>query len=169
MSEQRVSSLLRHWQRLRSWPGGRTIFSRLIGWRVPYAATIGAVVEDLVPGRAAVRLADRRRVRNHLGSVHAVALINLAELTANLALLSSQPRGTRWIVTGFDSEFVKLARGPMRADCSAPAIDWTRRQDTVGLVEVRDRNGDVVMRARQRWRTEPVPSPAPRPELASAA
>lgn len=167
MSGQQVSPLLRHWQRLRSWPGGRTIFSRLIGWRVPYAATIGAVVEDLEPGRAVVRLADRRHVRNHLGSVHAAALINLAELTANLALLSCQPQGSRWIVTGFDSEFVKLARGPVRASCTAPAIAWTRRQDTVGLVEVRDRTGDVVMRARPRWRTEPVP--VPRPELASAA
>lgn len=167
MTEQRVSPLLRQWRRFGSWPAGRKAFSRLIGWRVPYAASIGAEVAILSPGRAEVDLADRRRVRNHIGSIHAAALINLAELTANLALMAEQPDGTRWIVTGMDTEFVKIARGPVRASCAAPPIDWSRRQDTVGLVEVRDRAGDVVMRARPRWRTEPAP--ARRQEKAAAA
>ena len=101
-------------------------------------------------------MADRRRVRNHLRSLHAVALTNLAELTGNLALMSRQPaKGARWIITGFHSEFLKKARGTITADCSLPALDWSTAQTLDGRVELRDAAGDLVMIAHPHWRIGP--------------
>lgn len=76
-------AILQQWQRVSRLPFGSWLFSRLIGLTVPYAATINARVLNLMPGRAQAQMADRRAVRNHLRSIHAVALTNLAELTAN--------------------------------------------------------------------------------------
>jgi len=64
---------------------GRWLFSRIVCWRAPYFASIALRVDALAPGRCVVRVRDRRRVHNHLGTVHAIALCNAAELAAGLA------------------------------------------------------------------------------------
>lgn len=150
------ATVLKQWRSFCRLPLGRRLFNRMIGITVPYAGSIAPEVLELVPGHARARMADRRRVRNHLRSLHAVALTNLAELTGNLALMSRQPaKGARWIVTGFDSEFVKKARGPITAECSLPELDWSTARDLSGRVELRNAAGDLVMIARPRWRIGP--------------
>jgi len=150
------ATVLKQWGSFSRLPLGRRLFSFLIGVTVPYAGSIAPEVVELSPGQARARMADRRRVRNHLRSLHAVALTNLAELTGNLALMSRQPpKGARWIVTGFDSEFIRKARGTITADCSLPALDWSTAQNLDGRVELRDAAGDLVMIARPHWRIGP--------------
>ncbi|WP_300300499.1 DUF4442 domain-containing protein [Ferrovibrio sp.] len=149
-------TILQQWQRVSRLPFGNWLFSRLIGLTVPYAATINARVLSLMPGSARAQMADRRAVRNHLRSIHAVALTNLAELTANLAIMSRQPaKGARWIVTGFDTEFVKKARGAVTALCEVGPLDWSQPQSLSGRVELRDAAGDIVMLATPRWKIGP--------------
>ncbi len=151
-----AAPLMTQWHRFSRLPGGRYLFGRMLGFVVPYAATIRPDVLSLEPGRARMRLADRRSVRNHLRSIHAAALITLAETTANLAMSTGRPKQGRWIVTGMDSEFIKKARGPITADCRIENQDWSKPQDVQGCVELRDQAGDLVMLARPRWRIGPA-------------
>ena len=149
-------AILEAWRRFRRLPAGDRIFSWTLGRRVPYSGSIGAVVRELAPGRARVELADRRRVRNHLDSIHAVALMNLAELSTGLALNTALPRDARAILVRLTIEYVKKARGTLASECAIdPPKTGERREVEVEAV-VRDASGDVVAKAAALWLVGPA-------------
>ena len=135
------------WERLQPLPGGKKLFSRLVGLFVPYTATISAQIEEMRPGYSRVHIEDQRGVRNHLRSVHAVALANLAELAANLAIIGSMPKGGRTIITGLSIEYLKKARGRITAEGSCAPLESLERKEYEIPVTLSDRDGNVVARA----------------------
>lgn len=149
--------MLRLWQRLAPWPGGRWLFSRVLGWIVPYTGSISPRVRDLRPGYACVELRDRRRVRNHLNSIHAIALANLGEVTSGLAMLTGLPVNTRGIAVKISTEYFKKARGLLVAEthCEVPAVQGEDMEHVIHA-DIRDRDGDVVARTTACWRLGPV-------------
>lgn len=153
------ATLIRWWSRLAPLPGGKGLFSRLLGWIVPYTRTIRPRVMELRPGYAKVRMADRRAVRNHLDSVHAIALANLGEMTTGLAMLAGLPSGMRAIPVRLSISFLKKARGPLVAEarCEVPGNGATGEYDFDSVIS--DASGDVVARTTVRWRLGPVPAP----------
>jgi len=146
------------WRRLAPLPGGKTLFSLLLGRMTPYSGTIGARVEELEPGFCRATLRDRRRVRNHLASVHAMALANFAELTSGLAVLAGLAPGVQGIVTGFSISYQKKARGRLIAECRVSGLEVTAEREQEAAVTVSNAAGDVVARATARWRLRP-PTP----------
>jgi acyl-coenzyme A thioesterase PaaI-like protein len=135
------------WDLLSRLPGGRVLFSKIVGRAAAYTGTIGAVVEELRPGHATVRMQDRPGVRNHLQSVHAVALVNLAELAGNVALAYSLPDDARFIVAGLSIEYLKKARGPITATSDCPVPTSSERQEFAVPVVLRNAAGEEVARA----------------------
>ncbi|EIM01481.1 DUF4442 domain-containing protein [Rhodanobacter thiooxydans] len=145
-----MSAALALYRRLAPWPGGRGLYSRLICFRAPYFATIAPRFVVLEPGRCEARIRDRRRVHNHLGTVHAIALCNLAELAAGVMTDATIPADMRWIPKGMSVEYLKKAVGTMHgiatpelaAPVSGDGYEWPVK------VEVADDAGEMVFRAR---------------------
>jgi len=145
--EKRGNLIRDAWDRLRVIPGGRTVFSRLVGIVAPYTGSMGARVLELREGFARVELADRRKVRNHLDCVHAVALANLAELTGNVAVAYGLPDDARFIVKAMSLEYLKKARGTITASATCPPIGDNAERELEIEVSLRDPRGVEVTRA----------------------
>src|ERR1043166_10160048 len=149
------------WARLAPLPGGKRLFSWLLGRMVPYTGTIRPRVVELAPGYARIQMADRRRIRNHLNSVHAIALANLAEVTSGLAVTTGLPPGVRGIPVGIAITYGKKARGLLTAEARCAVPDTSREAEHAFESVISDAAGDVVARASVRWRIGPVPPPCP--------
>ena len=140
------SVVMEKWKRARGSRLGRWLFSRGVGRFAPYTGTIGARVEELAPGRSLVTMRDRRAVRNHLNSVHAVALTNLIELTGSLSIIASLPPETRMIPVRLETDFIKKGRGLMTAEANCVIPSSNEKAELPATVVIRDDSGDEVAR-----------------------
>ncbi len=132
------------WDRLSKMPGGRRAFSRLVGTAAPYTGTIDAQIESLEKGYARVVLNDRRKVRNHLDCVYAIALANLGELCGNVGVAYSLPDDARFIVAGLSMDYLAKARGRITAECRCPVPETSERQEYEVVVTMMNESGEMV-------------------------
>jgi acyl-coenzyme A thioesterase PaaI-like protein len=165
VSDAAPPPLLRLWRRMQRWPLGGWLFSRAVCWKAPYFGSIAPRITRLEPGLCEARIPDRRAVHNHIGTVHAIALCNLAELCAGLMTDASLPRGMRWIPKGMTVRYLKKARGTMSGSArpEVPIAAADAGYDLPVLVQVRDVAGDVVFDARIAMWVSPSPPAGSRP------
>ena len=142
-----ASRALGMFRRLGGSAPGRWLFSRLVCRSAPYFSTIAPLIEELEPGRCVVRLRQHRAIQNHIGTVHAIALCNAAELAGGLATDATIPDAMRWIPKGMTVRYLKKALGELRATASVPVVADGPAHELHALVEVRDAGNDIVFDA----------------------
>jgi acyl-coenzyme A thioesterase PaaI-like protein len=155
-----TNSVLELYRRFTHWPCGEWLFSRAVCWRAPYFATIAPRITQLEPGRCEATLRHRRKVTNHIGTVHAIALCNLAELSGGLVTDASIPASMRWIPKGMQVEYLKKAIGRMRAVATPDLASManTEGYELPVTVTITDAVGDAVFRARIAMWVSPKPA-----------
>lgn len=150
------ASLKKLWATLRVVPGGGRLMGSIIGRMAPYTGTIQPEILALDVGYSKVAMRDRRRVRNHLNSVHAIALMNLGEVATGTAMLVSAPEGTRAIITHLAMDYLKKARGVITAECSCVVPQSSERREYEIHADLRNAEGEVVARAHAKWLVGPA-------------
>src|SRR5689334_12061829 len=146
--------LLTLWRQLDGLPGGRWIFTQVVKWMIPYTGSVSPRVEVLEPGLARISIKQRRRLEQHLGSIHAIALANVAEFASGAAMSTALPPGYRGIVTKMRLEYLKKARGTVTAEARTSLPDLSVEAEHDFAADVTDEAGEVVCRAVVTWRSE---------------
>jgi acyl-coenzyme A thioesterase PaaI-like protein len=126
---------------------GNEAFTKLITEVAPYFSTINPMFVDLKPGYAEVMMPNTKSVQNHLGTVHAIAMCNAAELVAGMMTDVSIPDTHRWIPVGMTVKYLAKAKTDLKAVAIGDNIDWTVTGETKVPVSVFDTEGKEVFSA----------------------
>lgn len=126
---------------------GNKVFSKAVTEFAPYFATIDPTFTELRPGYAEVTFANRREVHNHIGTVHAIALCNAAELAAGTMTTVSIAEGRQWIPVGMNVQYLAKAKTDMRVVADGSQVNWDHTGDVQVPVDAFDTEGKRVFTA----------------------
>lgn len=136
------------WQKLADKPGGKWLFSKAIARKAPYFRSIDPRFVELRPGHCEITSRKRRAVTNHIGTFHAIAMCNMAELCGGTLTEIMVPATHRWIPKGMTVEYLKKAETDLRAVCTLdPAPVFNAAQELPVTVNVYDLQDQLVFRA----------------------
>src|SRR6478752_3582143 len=97
-----MSQVQTMWARAQGLPLGDRVFSFLFARKAPYFASIRPRFLVIGPNHVELLIPNRRRVHNHLGTVHSIALCNGLEAAMGALAEASIPPGRRWIPKGME-------------------------------------------------------------------
>jgi hypothetical protein len=105
------------WPKFNKFPGGNKIFTTLVSKYIPYTGSISPLILTIEHGQVRVFLKDHKAIRNHLNSIHAIALANVGEFSTGLSLISQLPHNMNAILVKIEVEYLKKARGNLISEC----------------------------------------------------
>ena len=136
------------WKKLESKPGGKWAFSKMICFKAPYFGSIKPLFSELRPEYCKILTKKRRAVLNHIGTVHAIAMCNMAEVAGGIMTEVTVPPTHRWIPIGMTVQYLKKAESNLSAVAMpAAALDLTAAGEYGVHVDVMDKNNTVVFTA----------------------
>jgi len=100
-----TAAIHRLWQKLSRQPLGRWLFTQGVCFKAPYFRTVHPRIRELRPGLCRVSAPNRRGVRNHIGTYHAIASCNMAEIAAGVMTEATVPPSHRWIPSGMTVDY----------------------------------------------------------------
>lgn len=144
-----MSALYKTYKKFQKWPAGNWLFSKAVCFTAPYFGSIKPYITELQPGRCVAHVKKRRSIQNHIGTIHAIAQCNLAELVAGVMTDASVPAKThRWIPKGMKVEYLQKVESDMSATASIEMPhEWGDKEDLIVPVEITDKQGKLVFRA----------------------
>jgi acyl-coenzyme A thioesterase PaaI-like protein len=143
------TALLKMYRKFTKWPAGHWLFSRAVCFKAPYFGSVSPTFRVLEHGRCEATIPHKRRLQNHIGTVHAIALCNLAELCGGVMTDASLPADMRWIPKGMTVQYLKKAVGTQRgvATPTIPIVSSAAGYDLPVNVDVFDPAGERVFNA----------------------
>lgn len=147
MGEQ--SALLKTWRKFKRLPFGNWLFSKAVCIKAPYFGSMKPYILDVREGHCSALVKNRRSVHNHIGTIHAIAQCNLAELCAGVLVDATVPYKThRWIPKGMTVKYLAKVDTDVTAiaDIEIPHL-WIDKEDLVVPVKLYNTRNELVFTA----------------------
>jgi acyl-coenzyme A thioesterase PaaI-like protein len=130
--------------------------SLVLGRVVPFTGTARLRFELLRPEQVVVSIENRRRVRNHIGGLHAAAMALLAETATGFCVGLNVPDDKLPLIKSLQVEYLKRAQGDMRAVATlrpeqVEAIRTLEKGEVTVAVTITDASGAEPIRAEMVW------------------
>ena len=134
--------------------------SKAMGKIIKYAGTSGIRVEKLTPNECVIVMPNRKKVQNHIGSVHATAMGLLAESATGFMTGMTVPDDRIIVIRTMELNYQKRASGDMKAvaSFSNEQVDYiknTPKGDIEVPVVITDETGTETVKAKMIWAWTP--------------
>ncbi len=141
-------------QKLEKYP--KFALSYAIGRTVKFVGTSGVQFEEMTTDRVIVTLKNKKKVRNHIGQIHAAAMVLLAETATGMVVGMNLPDDKIPLIKSLKTNFVRRSKGAMRAEAW---LDETQKQrilteekgDVLVNVKVTDESGESPIECEMLW------------------
>ncbi len=133
------------YRRLAAYPGGKAAFSALYAFKAPYFATVAPEVREVRPHHSELVIRLRRRVKNHIGTLHAIAVCNALEAAMGLLAEATCPDDQRWIPKGMEVRYLAKSTTDLLCTAETDPADWEQGADVPVRVRAVRRDGTVVV------------------------
>jgi acyl-coenzyme A thioesterase PaaI-like protein len=132
------------YRRLVTYPLGHRVFSLLYALKAPYFWTVRPRVLDMAPHHAEVVVPLRWGVKNHIGTLHAIAAVNGLEAAMGLLAEATCPEDKRWIPVGMTVHYTAKSTTDLRCIADTDRQTWEDGDIPVRVQAVR-RDGVVAV------------------------
>src|SRR3954463_6118192 len=119
-----MSQVQTMWRKTRVLPLGDRLFSFLFAQKAPYFASIRPRFLTIEPNHVELLIPKRRRVHNHLGTVHAIALCNGLEAAMGALAEVTIPADKRWIPKGMEVSYTAKATSDITCIAETDQEQW---------------------------------------------
>ncbi len=125
---------------------GKRVFSIGFSQKAPYFASIHPRFTTVAPNHVELVIPKRRRVQNHIGTVHAIALCNGLESAMGALAEVTIPKDKRWIPKGMEVSYTAKASSDITCVAETDQEQWDTADGDlpVRVKGVRD-DGTVVV------------------------
>ncbi len=143
-----TNNALSAWHRMQGWPAGKWLFSRVVCWKAPFSASVRPRFRELRHGLCRVHLRKRHAVLNHIGTIHAIAICNAAEIAAGTMMTVTVPATHRWIPKGMTVEYLHKAETDLEVIAALdPLPAFADAAELLVTCKALDTTGQEVLRA----------------------
>ena len=124
---------------------------------VPFNAPHGFAIGEISERGCSVIIPFKRKNRNHLGSMHACALVTGGEMAAGLYLATAcDPRDFRLLLSALSTRFLIQAKEPLTARCESTLprreeIAPSESREINLLTRITNRAGETVAEVETTW------------------
>lgn len=130
--------------------------SKALGHAVRFAGTAGLEFREVGPERVVVALANRAKVQNHIGGVHAAAMALLAETATGFVVGMNLPDDKLPLIKTMSIDYLRRAQGGLvaTAHLTPEQIDSLFSEpkgEVLVPVEVKDDSGAEPIRCAMTW------------------
>lgn len=135
--------------------------SKAIGGFVKFTGFTGLRYEKMTASEVQVALPNAENLQNHIGQLHAAAMILLAETATGMVVGMNVPDGRVMLVKQLDTQFVWRSTGAMKAkatltDADVELIKTTEKGEIVVPVIITDETGAEPIKVKAVWAWIPM-------------
>lgn len=136
-------------------------FSLVFGTAVKFFGTASLRFEQVGPERTVVVIKNRRKIQNHIGGVHAVAMALIAESATGALVGLNLDSASIPVIKSMKVDYLKRSKGDMRAEAWLTAeqieqIKTTPKGEVDVACKVTDAEGKEPINVQMVWAWTPA-------------